>query len=603
MEPTRMKGKPGRPGHGPEGERMDDHEEMARVLARIDGRGYKAYKDLRGTWAFPDFRLRVDHVQGDPFAEPSRVRVLLSPSVSGLPREACRPGPRAVGTACLLARRFRDEARSHERRRGSGKSGVLRIEAPGQEVIPSTAVLVSEEGAVEARFQVGLPARGRRVLGRHATELLLEDVPAVVDASLRARAYDPDEVMEHAEANEDADALREALGPRALVAFVADGARLPRRSGVEELPLEGDAVVPFRSPESLRMAVPLPNRGEVTGMGVPRGVTLIVGGGYHGKSTLLRALERGVYNHRPGDGRELVVTDAAAVKVRAEDGRSVATVDISPFIGDLPAAIDTRRFSSENASGSTSQAAAIMEALEAGATALLVDEDTAATNFMIRDRRMQALVPRDREPITPYIDRVRELHEDRGVSSILVLGGSGDYLDVADTVVAMTGYVPSDLTDRAREVAAAHPTGRIPEASGAISEPPPRIPLPASVDPSRGRRKVSIRVRDTGRVQFGRGEIDLSGVDQLVSPAQTRAMSEALLLARERFMDGKRSVPRILDLVMETLERDGLDALGYGDSGNLALFRRYELAAALNRLRGLRVAGPGEPSPNQETGP
>jgi predicted ABC-class ATPase len=185
----------------------------------------------------------------------------------------------------------------------------------------------------------------------------------------------------------------------------------------------------------------------------------------------------------------------------------------------------------------------------------------------------------------------------------LVIGGSGDYLDVADTVVAMTGYVPSDLTDRAREVAAAHPTGRIPEASGAISEPPPRIPLPASVDPSRGRRKVSIRVRDTGRVQFGRGEIDLSGVDQLVSPAQTRAMSEALLLARERFMDGKRSVPRILDLVMETLERDGLDALGYGDSGNLALFRRYELAAALNRLRGLRVAGPGEPSPNQETGP
>jgi predicted ABC-class ATPase len=568
-----------------------DDQELVEVLGRIDGRGYKAYKELKGRWRLPGFVLVVDHVQGDPFAEPSRVRALLDPAESGLPAEACAAGPRAVGTACLLARRFGAEAREAEPRKGSGKSGLIRIEAPGQEVIPNTAVRIAPDGSVEARFRVGLPARGRRVMGSEARALLLEVVPSVVDASLRAEAHDPDDVRRHWETNEDADALRSALSAAGLVAFVADGARLPRRSGVDDHPLEGEGVVPFRSPESLRVNLQTPHAGMVTGMGIPRGVTLIVGGGYHGKSTLLRALERGVWNHRPGDGRERAVTDPDAVKVRAEDGRSVAAVDISPFIGDLPDGTDTRRFSTENASGSTSQAAAIMEALESGATALLVDEDTAATNFMIRDRRMQALVPREREPITPFIDRVRELFEGRGVSSVLVLGGSGDYLDAADTVIAMADYLPEDVGERARGVAREYPTGRLAETPGPFPESPPRVPRSRSVDPSRGRRSVRIRTRGEDAIQFGEGEIDLSGVDQLVSWAQTRAVAEGLLLARERIMGERVAVPELLDRVMTILAEEGLDALGHGDSGELALFRRHELAAALNRLRGLEVAG------------
>jgi predicted ABC-class ATPase len=563
------------------------HEDLARLLSRIDGRGYKAYKEIKGSWAFPDFTLFVDHVQGDPYAAPSRVRVRVPGVVTGLPEEVCRPGPRGVGTACLLARRFAEVARREGIRRGSGKSGEVRIEAPGQQVIPNTAVMVEADGTVEARFRVGLPARGRRVLGRQATELLVDDVGAIVEGALVADAYEPGELRLHAETNEDADALRSALAERELVAFVADGARLPRRSGVDDRPLEGDGVVPFRSPEELRVTMELPNAGPVTGMGIPRGVTLVVGGGYHGKSTLLRALERGVYNHLPRDGREQVVTDPGAVKIRAEDGRGVSSVDISPFIGTLPGGLDTRRFSTPNASGSTSQAAAIMEALEAGASALLVDEDTAATNFMIRDRRMQVLVPREREPITPFIDRVRELHERLDVSSVLVLGGSGDYLDVADTVIAMTDYVPSDVTRQAREVAAAHPTGREPEVPGPLRELPPRRPRKASVDPSRGRRDVSIKVRGEDTILFGADEIDLSAVEQLVSWGQTRAVSEGILLARKRFMDGERTVPEILDAVMQVLEEEGLDALGYGHDGDLILFRRFELAAALNRLRSL----------------
>jgi predicted ABC-class ATPase len=571
-------------------------DDLRRVLHRLDGRGYKAYKEIKGRWTFPRFDLFVDHVQGDPFAAPSRVRVRLAGSVTELTPDVCRAGPRAVGTGCLLARRFAAEARRSGGRgrggngaTGSGRSGEIRIEAPGQEVIPNTAVIVDPDGGVEARFRVGLPARGRRILAGEAARLLLEAVPALVEAALVAEAHEGGTLELHAETNEDAERLRRGLAGRDLVAFVADGARLPRRTGVDDRPLEGEGVVPFRSPDGLRVSFDLPNAGKVTGMGIPRGVTLIVGGGYHGKSTLLRAIERGVYNHRPGDGRERVVTDPSAMKIRAEDGRSVRSVDISAFIGDLPGGAGTRRFSTPNASGSTSQAAAIVEAMEAGAGVLLIDEDTAATNFMIRDRRMQALVPRDREPIVPFIDRVRELSEAAGISSVIVLGGSGDYLDVADLVVAMTDFVPTDLTDEAREVARRHPTGRRPETPGPLKALPPRRPIPGSIDPSRGRRPVSVKVQGTKSIEFGIHEIDLTAVEQLVSAAQTRAVSEAILLARDRFVDGKRTLPEILQALEEVLEKEGLDALGTPYDGELALFRRFELAQALNRLRPLEV--------------
>jgi len=569
-------------------------EVLMRMLEGMEGKGYGAYKAIRGPWSFPSFGLRVDHVQGDPFAAPSRFRVFLPPEVAGLPGDLLLSPSRRVGTACFLARRFRSVARDLGGSDGSGRSGEIRMEIPGQEVLPISALRVDPDGAVEARFTVGLPARGRRVLGKTAARLLGDLLPQVVAQSLVSQALDLGALRLHAEANEDADALRDQLRDRGLLAFVSDGASLPRQSGVDEAPMLGDQVVPFQSPPSLRVTLEAPNAGAVSGMGLPRGVTLVVGGGYHGKSTLLRALERGVYNHRPGDGRERVVTDPAAVKVRAEDGRSVVGVDISPFIGNLPGGEDTRAFSTPFASGSTSQAAAIMEALEAGATTLLVDEDTAATNFMIRDRRMQALVPREEEPIIPFIDRVRELHEDHDVSSVLVLGGSGDYLDVADTVVAMVGYRPVDVTSRAREVAAAHPTGRIPESPGPMEPAPRRFPRRESLDPSRGRRATRVRVRDAQGIQFGEEEIDLSAVDQVISRAQLRALSEGLILMRRHFLDrrGQLDVTELLDGVMELMETEGLDALGRGEEGDLAAFRRFELAAALNRLRSLEMDGP-----------
>ncbi len=568
---------------------MATEQDLRRTLLRIDGKGYKAYQDLRGHYELPGFTLFVDHVQGDPFAPPSRLRVRVPQERAGFSPELFANKSREVALRDFLTRAFDRWARKLSSRRGTGKSGLLAVDPCYQQILEKSSVIVTD-GWVEARFVVGLPAAGRRVLGREALALLTEALPQIVERTLCYQNLDAEALRKHLEAAEDADAAREQLASLGLIAFVVDGAVLPRRSGVDDRPLPlSEGAIPFRAPDSLRVELKLPNRGRVTGMGIPEGVTLIVGGGYHGKSTLLRALERGIYNHIPGDGRELVVTNPDAVKIRAEDGRRVEKVNISPFIRDLPGGRSTRAFSTENASGSTSQAANIMEALEAGAKALLIDEDTSATNFLIRDRRMQALIAKEHEPITPLLDKIRSLYRDLGVSTVLVMGGSGDYFDVADTVIAMIDFLPQDVTPKAKEIARTHHTGRRPEGGERFGEVTPRAPLPESLDPSRGRRDVKLRVRDVDEFLFGTEEVDLSAVEQIVHPSQVRAIAEAMVYAKRRYMDGRRTLREILDLVMRDLSAQGLDVLTRSPRGDLARFRRHELAAAINRLRTLEV--------------
>ena len=572
---------------------MPTIKELIEKLQSIDGRGYKAYKSIAGRYQLPDesgsyVTLIIDYVQGDPYASPSRLRVRVPQEVAGYPKETFANESRRVGLENYLAAAFDDACREAGGRRGSGKSGLLAIAGPGQEMVERNALFVTEE-YVEARFVAGLPARGRKVLGRQAAEMLGEDVPQMVNESLRYANNDRGMLTRFVEVNEDADALRARLQERDLVAFVAEGSVLPRRSGVNDRPLAGPEVVPFQAPESLRVAVELPNAGRVEGMGVPAGVTLIAGGGFHGKSTLLNAIERGVYNHRPGDGRERVVSNANAVKIRAEDGRYVAGVDISPFINNLPFGRDTTAFSTENASGSTSQAANIVEAVALGAELLLIDEDTAATNFMIRDRRMQELIAKEKEPITPFIDRVRQLYEERGVSTILVIGGSGDYFDVADHVLAMDSYVPREVTDEAKAIAARRPEGRKREGEDSFGSIVARAPVPESIDPSRGKRRVRVRARGVDAIEFGRERIDLGAVEQLVDEGQTRAIAEGLVHAWDRYVDGRRTMAEVVDRVLADVENEGLDVLSPFVVGDLAAFRRFELAAALNRLRTLKV--------------
>jgi predicted ABC-class ATPase len=565
-------------------------EDLKRILRRIDGRGYRAYKDIEGTYVFAGFTLFIDHVQGDPFAAPSRLRAVVLQDQAGFPAEALRTESRKVALADYLLRRFDSKCRSAERRAGSGKSGLIGIDSPGQEILERTALIVEDE-RLEARFHVGLPARGRRILAGEAEHILLELVPGIVTSSLSYASCkaEADFMIRHVETNEDADFLRRALAGKGLVAFVADGAILPRRSGVDDRPLVDGRVVRFRSPPTLCVEFDLPNRGKVSGMGIPAGITLIVGGGYHGKSTLLNAVERGIYNHIPGDGRELVVTDPGTVKIRAEDGRRVERVDISPFIGNLPFGEDTRAFSTENASGSTSQAANIMEALEAGATVILTDEDTAATNFMIRDHRMQELIAKDNEPITPFLDKVRQLHREKGVSTILVIGGSGDYFDVADRVIAMDSYMAVDVTSKARDIAAKYASERKREGGSTFGDVSPRVPMRESLDASKGRRDVKISGRGLRTIMFGRHTIDLARVEGLVHPSQVNAIGQALYYASTAYMDGRRTTGEILRLVMADIERERLDVLDRRLMGDYAVFRGLELAAALNRLPTLRV--------------
>ncbi|MEL4175966.1 ABC-ATPase domain-containing protein [Corynebacterium bovis] len=641
---------------------------LADTLLGMDGAGYGAYKSLRGVHdlpltgapgpdsAHPDstaegsthphpttqdpthpdsaapLTLSVDTVQSDPFAPPSLIQVSVPFAATGIDPALTRD----VGITAVtdhLARRVAHAVRRHSPR-GGKSAGALTVDAPGQEVLDRATVVLDRPAAdaahpapvaVRVRLEAALPAHGRRIAGRAAAALLTGALPAVIeDALLTMDAAAHADLAAAVALHRDQAALRSALAEEGLVGFVADGSILPRAAGDSPLPL-ADAL-PFTSPESLRRRFTLPSGREITGMGVPQGVTLIVGGGYHGKSTLLTALEHGVYDHVAGDGREFALTVPDATSLRAEDGRAVTAVDVSPFIRDLPTGADTTRFTTTNASGSTSQAAAVMEALEAGATALLIDEDTSATNVMIRDPRMRDLVPTTKEPITPLVDHVRGLWEDHGVSTVLVAGGSGAFIDVADTVIMLDAYRPSDITDRAR--ALAQPV----EALAPVALPTPRVPARGGLDAGgrgaggqhsggrgadgqrsggrgaddhhsgghRGRPPKPPQAKGLRTIRHGDEFIDLAAVSQLVDASQTRAVA-AVLAELARAADGRTPLRDLVTAVLDRAAREGVDALspygGRGDGtgrpshpGRLAVPRVHEVMAAVNRYRLLRMA-------------
>ncbi|MHB9112241.1 MAG: ABC-ATPase domain-containing protein [Thermoleophilia bacterium] len=571
-----------------------DSSGLRQKLQKIDGRGYKAYRDLAGSYDFPRFTLFVDYIQGDPYASPSRIRVRVPRGAANFNDSLLDNRVRRVAFQDYLARVFSRAIRRFVKgKRGTGKSGFIGVDSGGQEILERTAAVASDD-YLEVRFVAGLPADGRRCLAAEAAAMLLEEVPRLVEASLFVAAVDEQDLREHVESAEDQDWLRRRLPDLGLTAFVADGSVLPRESGVKDLPLANGNVVVFGSPAELRVEVDLPNKGPVTGMGIPEGVTLIVGGGYHGKSTLLAALERGVYSHLPGDGRDLVACRADAVKIRAEDGRRVERVDISPFISNLPFANDTTSFCTDNASGSTSQAANIIEALEAGSKLLLIDEDTSATNFMIRDELMQQLITRDREPITPFIDQVRNLYREHAVSTIMVMGGSGDYFEVADTVIAMDAYKPGVVTARAREIAAARHDRRKREGGEDFGSLRGRVPLAQGINPRRG-GKEKVAARGLRTIMFGKQTVDLSLVEQIVDRSQTRAIGALVWYGlRQGYFNGEASLGEVLDRMLADVEAAGLDIISPYEStglhpGDYALPRRFEVVAMLNRMRSFQV--------------
>ncbi|MDT8318513.1 MAG: ABC-ATPase domain-containing protein [bacterium] len=563
-------------------------ERLRSILKQIDGRGYKAYKDIKGLYRFAGYTLSIDHVQGDPFALATRLSIRIDLTQAAFPDELFSSPIRKTAFEDFLGRSMAASIRSFVKgQRGTGKSGEIRIEAGGQQVLLRNAFIVSSD-AIEARLTAGLPADGRKVLAEDALEMFFSELPGVVGRSLYYKNCDAVAVKAHVESVEDQEYLRNRLAEKKLVSFLGDGSLLPRNSGIDDRPLK-DGVVGFISPESLSLSLTLPNRGEIRGMGIPEGVTLIVGGGFHGKSTLLHAIERGVYNHIPGDGRELVVTDPGAVKIRAEDGRYISEVDISPFIDNLPFGRDTKAFTTENASGSTSQAANIIEALECGSRLLLIDEDTCATNFMIRDERMQSLVAKDKEPITPLVRRVRELYDSSGISTVIVMGGSGDYFEVSDRVIMMDSYEAKEVTVEAHSIAGLKRvapetlcgTSRLPE----FFENCARRPGPQRLDASRGSRDVKIDAADARTLNYGKHRVDLSSVEQLIDIGQTRSIGLLIHYYAENYASKTLSLVEGLKLALKDVDEMGLDVLSPYKVGNLALPRLHELAAAVNRIR------------------
>ncbi len=569
---------------------MNTATELRNKLRSIDHKGYPAYKDLKGQYNFGDYVLSIDHVQGDPFASPSRLSVRVEKAKAGFPAAYYDTKAKRITLQDHLTRLFgRQVAGGSFQAKGSGKSGLLSVSRCGQQVLERTAMRV-KDGDLVLRFEAGFPANGRTINARELEKMLFDILPDCVRRSLYYGKIDKEKLRQAICLCEDQQYIRQCLTERKLCAFIADGSVLPRESGVSERPMKNG--VPFRSPESLRITLDLPNKGAVSGMGIPQGITLFVGGGYHGKSTILQALQNGVYDHIAGDGRELVITDASAFKLRAEDGRSVTGVDISPFIKNLPNRKDTVHFSTEDASGSTSQAANLMEALESGSSLILIDEDTSATNFMVRDRLMAQVITPGEEPITPFISRVRGMYEDLGVSSVIVAGSSGVFFHMADTIIQMKEYVPIDITQKAKEAAAACEDMGAEDADDARKFPPfnrKRCPGPDMA--LRKEDRIKMKAMGTSEISICKENVELRYLEQLKDQEQSMALAYLLKYAQLKMMDGRKDLRQIGDLLEEQLDGSGLESLfERGDvSSQLARPRKQEILACINRYRKLKI--------------
>lgn len=581
------------------GIKMKTAADLQTLLRQIDHKSYPAYKDTRGKYQFQQYVLSIDHVQGDPFASPSKVSILVPGRVAGFDRGCYENKCRRIAFQDYLLRRVSMKIKDYSfKAKGSGKSGLLGISHPGQEILERSACAVNPgSGDITVRMEIGFPANGRTINAGELGKILFDFLPVCVRQTLLSVSC-PEEGLERVLfLADDQQYIREELKKRELVSFVANGAVLPRKSGVSALPMKEAKV--FQSPASMEITLELPHHGRLSGMGIKKGITLIVGGGYHGKSTLLEALELGVYNHIAGDGREYVITDGTAMKLRAEDGRSIQRTDISMFIRNLPNGRDTRAFYTEDASGSTSQAANTIEAMEAGAKVFLIDEDTSATNFMIRDELMQRVVSREVEPIIPFIDRVQELYREHGISTVLVAGSCGSYFHKADCIIQMNQYQPMEITELAKREAESFPYTM--EAVEKADKPDFVRVVKRDAAFAKDDR-IKLRTDGLDGFSVNREDVDMRYVEQLVDFEQLTSLSYILKYMKLQVFDGKKTMQQAVEDICGRMENKGFGAFFGGGSamragegsgeegaipGNLAMPRRQELYAALNRCRGL----------------
>lgn len=566
-------------------------EELQRELRSINRKSYPAYKGLKGAYQFPDYQLFIEHVQGDPFAAPSALRIFVPHSKAKFPERYYWDKCSKVALQDALLRRFAEiSAKFCYQAKGSGKSGVIQVSHCGQEVLERTACEITKEG-IHIRFFVGFPANGRTINSGELEKILFVYLPKCVEMSLYYRKVPERETEQVICLKEDQRVIREELKKRGLIAFVANGSILPRQSGNSNLPMK-DAV-PFQSPKSMEITIQLRHRGSITGMGIRKGITLIAGGGYHGKSTLLEALEKGVYDHIAGDGREFVITDDTAWKLRAEDGRKIKDVDISLFINHLPNGRNTRRFSTLDASGSTSQAANIIEAIEAKSQVLLIDEDTSATNFMVRDELMQRVIQKDKEPITPFLERARDLYEKAGISTILVVGSCGSYFYIADQIIQMDNYCPVDITEKTRKLLKEYKKPDCEAEGFALPSEKRSISFGSSVVRRKNYRGTGMveeheKLKVMGResLMLGKEQLDLRYLEQLADREQTQTLGYLLKYAKEQYSGKTTDLTALMESLIRKLEKEGIGSVSGQKEipAGMAMPRRQEIYACFNRF-------------------
>ncbi|MET1101582.1 MAG: ABC-ATPase domain-containing protein [Pyrodictiaceae archaeon] len=402
---------------------------IARILEAIDGRGYKNYKKLLGLREeYRDVLLEFVKIQSDPYAPPSIAKLSMR-----LPEQLSPWARLWKPLSDIIARRLYKLLQRASKKVGEGYSGYLGIPRPSPIVIARSSVVV-RSSRIEARVRIGLPSKRRRILASEAIELIYE---RLIPAFIKAVHVELSDVKRAISLWRDQEHIRAILPKLRLVAFVGDGSILPRKcSGCYE-PL--DDAIPFESPSSLRVELELPSGRMITGMGIPRGIFMVMGSAFHGKTTLLEAIAEGVWNHIEGDGREFVITVRDAVIVRSEQGRRVSCVDISPFIHDLPSGQSTHNFTTNDASGATSAAAAIQEAIELGSSLLLLDEDNVSSNILYKDPIASKMIRW--HTVTPLTELARQIVA-KGVSLILVSQGTSQLIGIADNIIVMEAYRP-----------------------------------------------------------------------------------------------------------------------------------------------------------------
>ncbi len=567
---------------------------MKNEILTLDNKPYSAYKRLKKTFIFKQFEFKIDYVQGDPFAAPSKCVIKIPKSIFSTSVKQHWDQKRRVPLCDFFGRRLAKLISNLPNRdMGSGKSGHIRIDHGGQQILDRASCQITDQ-EMQFYLEIGLPAYGRRIAGKHCEYLLSEIIPELISKNLKVSIGVEADLKQHIHCYLNDLALRKKLKEINAIAFIADESVLPRIRGDRQEPME-EGVKPFQSPENLStkltLAYEYAGKKEIKGMLLPCGIHIITGGGYHGKSTLLQALAQGVYCNIPGDGRELVITNSNCMQIKAEEGRAISGVDLRPLIQNIPGKEDTSCFNTQDASGSTSQAASIVEAMESGSRLLLMDEDSSATNLLIRDARMQALVQKQWEPITPWIDRIEDFYKYYGISTVIVIGGCGDYLEVANKVLKMEEYQLRDVTSEAAEIVRKFKNLRKKEEISPLKPSKDRYILPETIDASRGKHTFKLELIGTKILRFGHNEIDLRSLEQLTDSSQLRAAAFAMMWIRQKAEKSDVCLEKIFNELEYELKSRGLKIL-WGKQehpGDLAMPRIQEIAALLNRLRPLKV--------------